>query len=361
MRPKQVDRVGTRQLGRGRLTAGPPGSFPRLLLATLLGATPCHWLRSEDQAGGQVASQAVTEASDPLPVAPPAAVPPGVSFVVVAAGDIAGRQYAQLHTAALLGALSRGRALAAVLPLGDLQYPRGEYHGFLADYDPSWGRWKEITRPVPGNHEYALGHSNADGYFDYFNGPGAAHGIAGERGRGYYSFDVGDWHFIALNTSDGCRKVACAPGSAMFSWLLRDLRRAGGGCTLAYWHHPRFQSGDVHEDSPFVAPLWDALYDAGADVALAGHDHNFQQLAPLDKQGRVDRSRGIRSFVVGTGGARAYPWFEEDLHADAVEARVAGHYGVLELTLGPGSYRWRFVAAGGPEGEVLASGSDVCH
>jgi hypothetical protein len=129
---------------------------------------------------------------------------------------------------------------------------------------------------VPGNHEYDDGYSNADGYFDYFNGRGQDWGIAGQRGRGYYSFDMGDWHFVARNTSDGCRTISCEPGSPMHTWLLRDLAAAKRRCVLAYFHHPRFLHTAVHGDALAVAPLWDALVDARADVVLAGHEHNFQ-------------------------------------------------------------------------------------
>jgi hypothetical protein len=174
---------------------------------------------------------------------------------------------------------------------------------------------------------------------------------------------MGDWHLVALNTSDGCRaKVPCGPGSAQLTWLRRDLARHGRRCVLAYYHHPRFQQGDRHDDSPSVGPLWEALYEAGADVVLAGHDHNYQQLGRLDAAGRPDPRRGIRSFVVGTGGARPYLYFNDEEHAAVGEARVAGRFGVLELELGPGSYAWRFLGAdGGRRGEVLATGRDACR
>jgi hypothetical protein len=286
-----------------------------------------------------------------------------VTFTVAAAGDIAGRFNAQAYTGALLTELRR-EGLAAVLALGDLQYMRGEYHDFLADYAPAWGtpELRALTRPVPGNHEYDQGRTDAEGYFDYFDGRGATTGQAGSRGLGYYSYDMGDWHLVALNTSDGCQKIRCGPGSAMHRWLVDDLARTSRRCVLAYFHHPRFQQGELHHDSPAVAPLWDALYDAGVEIALAAHDHNYQQLAPLDKQGRPDRAHGVRSFVVGTGGARLYPWFDDRLHPDVVEARAGTRYGVLALTLGPGRYSWRFLAVGAQAGgEELVSGKDVCH
>lgn len=298
-------------------------------------------------------------------VAAPTEIPHGSPVVIAAAGDIAGRQHRDRDTARLLEILRLHRGLAAILALGDIQYPRGEYHAFLADYDRSWGRpaLRALTRPVPGNHDYALGRSNADGYFDYFNGRGERCGPAGERGRGYYSFDMGDWHLVALNTSDGCGRVACAAGSPMHAWLVADLARTAQPCVLAYAHHPRFQQGAHHGDDPAVAPLWDALHDAGADLLLAGHEHGFQQIAPLDKEGRLDPGRGLRTFVVGTGGARPYTSFTEAHLAGLIEARLSRRYGVLELTLGPGWYRWRFVSTGGLRtgGTVLAAGEGRCH
>lgn len=336
---------------------------PHVLLGLVLAFAPSAGCQcSAPRVSGRPASALL--ATPPVPVPPPTTVAPGATFVVAAAGDIAGRDRAQHATAALLLQLREESGLAAILTLGDNQYPRGEYHDFLAHYDRTWGHpaLKPLTRPSPGNHDYALGRSNAEGYFDYFNGRGQDSGPAGERDRGYYSFDMGDWHFVALNTSDGCRIIPCAPGSPMYEWLRRDLEANRRPCVLAYFHHPRFQQGEVHGDNPQVAPLWDALYDAGADVVLAGHDHNFQQLAPMDKTGAVDRARGIRSFVVGTGGAQPYPTFDLDRHAAAVEARVARRYGVLVLTLGPGQYRWQFRAAGNaPGGDVLAAGQDVCR
>jgi hypothetical protein len=284
--------------------------------------------------------------------------------MIAAAGDIAGRGYAQKLTAALLLDLARRNDLKAILALGDTTYPKGEYQDYLRYYAPSWGVLEllGLTRPVPGNHEYDQGRSRADGYFDYFNGVGREFGIAGQRGRGYYSFDMGDWHFIALNTSDSCRRVPCRPGSAMYTWLVDDLARTRKDCVLAYFHIPRFLQGDVHGDARAVAPLWNALHDAHADVVLAGHEHNFQQLAPLDKDGGLDPVHGIRSFVVGTGGAKLYDEPARPLHAGAVERRQVEDFGVLELLLKPGGYSWRFVAVGSHgAGVVTATGNDVCR
>jgi hypothetical protein len=279
--------------------------------------------------------------------------------VILAAGDIACSGCAQAKTAALLGELSRGGRAAAILPLGDNAYSDGSLSDFQENYAPSWGvpELLALTHPVPGNHEYLR--ADADGYFDYFNGVGAANGIAGERGKGYYSFDVGAWHVVALNSSDGCNAVSCAAGSPQQIWLAQDLAANRASCALAYWHQPRFQGGTVAGDSDALGPLWDTFHDAGGDVVVSAHEHNYQQLQPLDKAGAPDPARGIRSFVVGTGGAGFHTSFGGP-HEPAVEARVVSTHGVLELTLAEGGYRWRFVTVDGavPAG---ASGSAACH
>jgi hypothetical protein len=315
---------------------------------------------SEPPPAAPAIAPAATEARVSPPPPPADAREP--TFVIAAAGDVAGRINRHRATAALLLGLVEREGLAALLALGDLQYPRGTYEDFMTYYHRTWGRpaLRAITRPVPGNHEYDQGRSDASGYFDYFNGPGRAHGPAGERHKGYYSFDLGAWHLVALNSSDGCRRVPCGPGSAMHSWLLADLAATKKRCVLAYWHHPRFQIGN-HPDNRAVAPLWDALHDARAEVVLNGHDHNFQALARLDKNGTLDPRRGMRSFVVGTGGAPAYTRFDESIHPGASETILASRAGVLLLTLEADGYLWRFMAADGQQGRVLAEGRDVCR
>ena len=160
---------------------------------------------------------------------------------------------------------------------------------------------KSITRPAPGNHEYKT--AGAAGYFDYFNGVGQATGPAGDRTKGYYSFNVGTWHLIALNSTDHCTIVPCGVGSAQETWLKADLAaNADKYCTLAYWHDPRFNSGhDGNADE--MQPLFQALYNADADVILGGHAHDYERFAPQNPSGQLDNARGIRQFVVGTGGA----------------------------------------------------------
>jgi alkaline phosphatase len=278
---------------------------------------------------------------------------------IVAAGDIACSGCAQVATADAIEGLLADRHVVGALVLGDEAYASGLLSEFQAFYEPAWGRPEilGISHPVPGNHEYATG--TAAGYFDYFDGPGAQSGAAGPRDQGYYSFDLAGWHLIALNSSDECRWVPCAAGSPQHQWLLADLAAHATACTLAFWHHPRFQAGATSGELDDAAPLWDALYDAGVDVVLNGHEHGYQQLAPLDKAGQVDPARGIRTFVVGTGGGEYDTTFSGPRVA-ALETTLTSTHGVLELTLHPDRYEWQFVATDGSR-PTAASGAAVCH
>jgi hypothetical protein len=255
--------------------------------------------------------------------------------VVAAAGDIAGEGGQQGATSDVLLSLSP----TAVLTLGDNAYPSGTGSDFASFYAPSWGRLKNITRPAPGNHEYASG---AEGYFDYF---GAA---AGPRGKGFYGYDLGGWHLIALNSN-----IARDFPSEQAQWLRADLAAHQTRCTLAYWHHPRFSSGN-HGNDRSQQTFWDALDKAGADVVLNGHDHSYERFAPQNAAG-VRESSGVREFVVGTGGKslRSFPNLQPNS-----EVRSAESFGVLKLDLHARSYEWKFVPA---TGGFTDSGSDACH
>jgi hypothetical protein len=230
-----------------------------------------------------------------------------------------------------------------VLPLGDLQYESGTAAAFRASYQPSWGRLRAISRPAVGNHEY---NSGAGAYWDYF---GSA---AGPAGKGWYSYDLGAWHLVALNSN--CGKVGCGAGSEQVRWLRADLAAHRSACTLAYWHHPRWSDGE-HGDDGEVAPFVQALYEAGADVVLNGHDHDYERFVPRAASGAVDRARGIREFVVGTGGKNHY-----QTHANPLaESMDDSTYGVLSMTLRPGGYSWRFVPEQGRT--FTDAGSAACH
>jgi acid phosphatase type 7 len=248
--------------------------------------------------------------------------------------------------------------LSAVLPLGDLQYEDGTLDKFQRSFDPTWGRLKAQMRPVVGNHEYRT--PGAAGYFDYFNGPGVADGPAGPRDKGYYADDLGAWHVVTLNSqcshaaADNPYRGDCAVGSPQEQWLRADLAANPSRCTLAVWHHPWFSSG-LEGVNDRVQPLMQALYDAGVDVLLTGHDHGYERFAPMDPAFNRDGERGVRQFVVGTGGKN------EEMHQfpkPNSEVRGTGRFGVLKLTLRPGAYLWDFVR---DSGSFADSGANACH
>ena len=205
---------------------------------------------------------------------------------------------------------------------------------------------KERTKPSPGNHEYET--PGASGYFNYF---GAA---AGDPEEGYYSYDLGSWHVISLNSNCSSVPGGCAAGSPQEQWLKADLAAHSNTCTLAYWHHPRFSSG-VHGDDTSVAPFWDALYLAGADVVLNGHDHDYERFAPQNPSGQADPAQGIREFVVGTGGAELRNFSRIKPNS---EAQVEQKNGVIKMTLRPDGYDWQFLTASAGMAE---SGTGQCH
>ncbi len=265
--------------------------------------------------------------------------------VVVAAGDIAScGTESDDATAELVGGLE-----GTVLTLGDNTYPDGSAENYDECYEPTWGQFKERTRPAPGNHEYET--EEASAYFDYF---GKA---AGDPDKGYYSYDLGSWHVVALNSNCGEGELRCGPGSPQGRWLKEDLAANDEeACTLAYFHHPLFASGSYRPGIARVGRLWETLYAAGVDVVLNGHDHNYQRFAPQDPWGRANPEGGIRQFVVGTGGRSLYeisvPIANTEVHNDDA-------YGVLKLTLHPKKYEWEFVPV---EGETFSdSGGARCH
>jgi hypothetical protein len=269
---------------------------------------------------------------------------------LIAVGDIADcAEPGDEATAALVRRID-----GTVATLGDHAYPSGSQQQFAECYDPSWGTVKTRTRPAPGNHDYET--RNANGYFAYFGG------AAGDPGRGYYSYDLGAWHIIVLNSN--CDAVGgCEAGSSQGQWLRADLAAHPASCTLAYWHHPLFSSGKEHGGEEAMRPAWEMLYQAGADVVLAGHEHNYERFAPQDPNGQLDAQRGIRQFVVGTGGKSLYG-FGRPLRTS--EVRSAESFGVLGLTLRPNGYDWAFIptgARGGNRGDsrVIDDGSGDCH
>jgi hypothetical protein len=305
--------------------------------------------------------------------------------VIAAAGDIAcGPGSAQFHNGVgtvhdCHETVTAAQVLAshfdAVLALGDTQYECGEASGYAQSYDPSWGKFKSITEPVVGNHEYGTGchRSDASAYFDYFGA--SAHGPGG-----YYSFDLGRWHLIVLNSEcsagKGAAKVGgCQSGSRQEAWLRADLAAHHNTCTLAAWHEPRFSSGE-HGDAEQTGQLWNDLVAAHADVVLAGHNHDYERFAalgatpslfspgakrsrtaaPVFQQPALD-STGIREFVVGTGGKNHYSFPSAPLTGEQV--RNGDTYGILRLTLHPTGYDWKFLPE--PGHTFTDSGAAVCH
>ena len=262
---------------------------------------------------------------------------------LVGAGDIA-------DCRDLSGAEATAKLLeqipGTVMAVGDLAYPDGSKENF-ACYDKTWGRVKARTRPAPGNHEFhALGNLF---YFDYF---GAA---AGPPKDGFYSYDLGAWHIVVLNSE--CDDVGgCEASSRQGQWLKADLAAHPAACTLAYWHKPLFSSGGAHGNDLTVKPLFQALYDAHADVVVTGHDHDYERFAPQDPDGTANAARGIREFVVGTGGKNQRPF---GLIVRNTEVRNADGFGVLKLTLRPSSYDWQFIPE--PGKTFTDSGTAACH
>ena len=273
-----------------------------------------------------------------------------VPTTLLAAGDIAGDPNTG-GTGADTATLVEQRA-GTVATLGDNVYENGTASEFSQWYAPFWGTFKSRTMPAPGNREYNT--SGATGYFGYF---GTA---AGDPSKGYYSYDRGSWHIIVLNSSSDCPSsgIACTSTSAQGQWLAADLAAHSNTCTLAYWHHPLVSSSTSGFTDTAVRPLFQALYNGGADIVLNGHQHNYERFAPQKYDGTADSAHGIREFVVGTGG-RSYKSFTAGATASNSEVRDDDTFGILDLTLKPGGYDWKFVPVAG--GSFTDSGSGTCH
>lgn len=308
--------------------------FFALTMALALGATGAPGQvqsASKKQARGSPSSRTTT---DP--------------FTLVGAGDIAG-------CANLAGAEATARLIekipGTVFAAGDLAYEKGTYEEFEECYQPTWGTFKNRTRPSPGNHEY--NGSSASGYFRYWGKQ------AGDPEKGYYSYDLGAWHIVVLNTNCAVKGLGgCAAGSPEEVWLHQDLAAHSDACILAYGHHALYSSGFFvrHARHPELQPFWDDLYAAHADLFLAGHEHSYERFAPQDPRGRADAERGIREIVVGTGGRSHTLLGPPEPNS---EVRNSDTYGVLKLTLFPGRYSWEFVPEAGKT--FTDSGEGTCH
>lgn len=281
-------------------------------------------------------------ASDVASVLSPAAAPASRSTVgtgeavdadpvLVGAGDIAKcTSSGDEATAKLLDGIP-----GTVFTAGDNAYDNGSATDFAKCYEPSWGRHKARTKPAVGNHEYRT--PRASGHFRYF---GAA---AGPPDKGYYSFNLGTWHILVINSN--CDQIGgCHAGSVQERWVRADLAANRTRCTAAIWHHPLFTSGTNHGPATEMRPIYKALYDARAEVVLTGHNHHYERFAPQNPKGSLDRARGIRQFVVGMGGGSHYGFGKPRPNS---QARNGDTYGVLKLTLRAGAYDWRFVPEAG--------------
>ncbi|MEB3284022.1 MAG: metallophosphoesterase [Candidatus Sericytochromatia bacterium] len=259
---------------------------------------------------------------------------PADSVVFSGAGDIAFEGPGAEQTARILDGIT-----GAVFTLGDNAYQSGSAEEFARFYHPTWGRHLSRTFPVVGNHEYRT--PGASGYFAYF-GP-----RAGDPGKGYYAFDLNPfWRVYSINSADetdGASKQL-GMGSEQYRWLAMELDTHRNKNTIAMWHHPRFSSG-AHGDNPETDAIWRLLVEKGVDIALWGHDHHYERFHPADVSGREDEKKGLRSFVVGTGGKNHYPFFKLPKRITAV--RNARTFGVLKLTLHPTAYDWKFLPAAG--------------
>ncbi|HEX5826056.1 MAG TPA: metallophosphoesterase [Candidatus Limnocylindrales bacterium] len=337
-----------------------PSAVLRVVLATLLASAGAVLLVAgllsalgPDDALGPDGPEAILgtppPAATPIPAAPTSTPAPGASaatpgiVTLVGAGDIADcASDADEETARLVEGLS-----GIVFTLGDNAYENGSEDEFATCFDPTWGRFKDrIELPVPGNHEY--GTEDAAGYRAYF----------GERavrdGRTWYSTDVGAWHVVVLDSTCDEVEGGCGPDSPQVRWLREDLAASDARCTLALFHHPRFSSGE-HGSDAAVAPFWDALYEAGADLILNGHEHSYERFAPLAPTGDRDDERGIVQLIAGTGG-RELRGFGDPVEHSRLRAAVS--HGVLRLDLQPGSWTFQFLST---DGVFSDTGARACH
>jgi hypothetical protein len=321
----------TRLLERGGAAPGPTPS-PSVAAEASASARPSS---SPDQGAGGSPSPGVSAAASPgaSPTGDPVLVGAGDIGVCSSSGDE--------DTAALLDGIE-----GTVFTAGDNAYENGTAAQFRDCYDSSWGRHRARTRPAPGNHDWET--SGLAGYLGYFG-----EAAQGPDDSSWYSYNRGTWHVIVLDST--CGKVGgCDPSSPQGEWLAGDLAATSARCTVAIFHHPRFSSGE-HGDLPAMDAFWRPLYAAGVDVIVNGHDHDYERFAPQDPDGRADPERGIREFVVGTGGAPLRRFVRT---ADNSELRVSIAHGVLAFTLHDGSYDWSFIAAGN---DFRDGGTAPCH
>jgi acid phosphatase type 7 len=323
-------------VGRSAAATAAPGSASPAQTTAPGSATP----RSSAEPSSSPAAPSPSGSAPVATPAPSASVEVG-DAVLVGAGDIGDCDTTgDTATAKLVAGIA-----GTVFTAGDNAYPDGKATDFRDCYDPTWGPFKDRTRPAPGNHDWVT--KGLTGYLDYF---GTA---AAPDGTPWYSYDLGTWHIVVLDSMCG-ETGGCGKGSEQAKWLAADLGASKARCTLAIWHHPRFSSGE-HGNNRGVGTFWQALYAAGADVVINGHDHDYERFKPQDPAGNEDRVRGIREFVVGTGGSELRPFNAAKPNS---ELRAPMTNGALKLDLHPDTYDWRFIPT---EGDFSDSGSALCH
>lgn len=350
------DRIGARDGARDRIACGP--GRDTAILDAIDRARGCEIVRrpvvapvTQQAPAGQAPSAPV-----PGPTGPPGGVdpppppdpdpdppPPDTTPQLLAAGDIADCTPASEATAKLLDELP-----GTVTPLGDTVQNYGTAEEFANCYEPTWGRHKWRTRPAVGNHEYDV--DGALPYYAYFGDR------AGDPSKGYYSYDLGAWHVVVLNSN--CAEVGgCNEGSPQITWLRADLAAGRSACTAAYWHSPRFSSGKRHGSDLNMRTFWQVLYENSADLVLNGHDHNYERFAPQTPDGDPDPTDGIRQFVVGTGGRFLRPvQTTPEPNSEAIDNAT---FGVLRVELLEWGYSWKFMPAA--PGTFTDSGTAACH
>ena len=309
-------------------------NVPQIVVQTQGGTAPTA-TRTATAGSNPTATRTPTSASSPTrtPTGAPTSTASAGDAVFVGAGDISTcSNNNDEATAKLLDGIS-----GTVFTAGDNAYDSGTITEYTNCYDPTWGRHKSRTKPVPGNHEYNT--SGASGYFQYFNNPPA-----------YYAYNLGAWRIYALNS-----EIDVSASGAQATWLQNDLAANPKQCVLAYWHQPRWSSGSTHGSNSGMQALWQILYNAGADVVVNGHEHNYERFAQMNASGATV-SQGLREFVAGTGGVGHYA-FGSALSSS--EVRNSTTFGVLKLTLHSSSYDWQFVPIAGST--FTDSGTTTCH
>ncbi len=287
-------------------------------------------------------STTATATATMTPPAPTATAEPTATPVYFSgAGDISicGQSGDDQTAAILLERVGSGLYFTA----GDNSNENGSLYEYQKCFGPSWGQLMPDLRVVPGNHDYYS--DPLENYWVYFDG------VAGEPGKGWYSFEHGDWHILMLNSN--CGYVGCGPSSEQIDWMKQDLETHPSRCSLAIWHHPRFNSG-IAGNADWLYTFWDVLYEQGVDIVVNGHDHHYERMAKINPQGEPDSIYGIRSFIVGTGGASHYGI---DKVQPFSEVRITKQFGIIQFELKAESYAWQFINV---EGEVLDSGTDIC-